>query len=177
VTVVAASDAAAGLPQALTALNAILLGRIGQDAIEVLSAALAPLGLRVRHFVVMTTLAESGPSSQHTLGQRLRIDRTTMVSTVDDLERLGLATRVAHPDDRRAYLVELTARGRTSLVRATGAVTAADGALLALLSPAERGQLHRLLARLVPSDGAEAPAPGRRKAARRPASDSQPLAN
>jgi len=168
VTVVAARDAAAGLPLALTALNAILVGRIAQDAAEQLSAALAPLGLRVRHFAVLTTLAESGASSQHALGQRLRIDRTTMVSTVDELERLGLATRTTHPDDRRAHLVELTARGRTSLVRATGAVAAAEATLLAPLAPAERGQLHRLLARLVQASPPEDPASGRRRAARHP---------
>jgi len=171
VTVVAASDAAASLPLALIALNAILVGRLGQDAAELLGEALAPLGLRVRHFAILTTLAESGPSSQHALGERLRIDRTTMVSTVDDLERLGMATRTSHPDDRRAHLVELTARGRTTLVRATGAVATAEAALLAPLSPAERGQLHRLLARLMQRSAAEDPAPGRRRATRRPATD------
>jgi DNA-binding MarR family transcriptional regulator len=169
VTVVAASDAAAGLPLSLTALNAMLVGRIAQDAAEQLGAALTPLGLRVRHFAILTTLAESGPSSQHALGQRLRIDRTTMVSTVDDLERLGLATRAAHPDDRRAHLVELTARGRTTLVRATGAVATAEATLLAPLSPSERGQLHRLLARLVHTSPTENPTPGRRRVAHRPA--------
>src|SRR5205814_9010815 len=108
--------------------------------------------------------------SQHALGQRLRIDRTTRVSTVDDLERLGLATRTSQPDDRRAHLVELTARGRTTLVRATGAVATAEATLLAPLSAAERSQLHRLLARLVHMSPTEDSAPGRRRATRRPGS-------
>jgi DNA-binding MarR family transcriptional regulator len=164
VTVVAASDAAAGLPLALVALNAVLLGRLAQDASELLGAALEPLGLRLRHFAILTALAESGASSQHALGERLHIDRTTMVGAVDDLERLGLATRAPDPNDRRAYLVALTSRGRITLVRATGLIATAESTLLAPLSPSERTQLHGLLARLVRKSPAEV-----RPARRRPA--------
>jgi DNA-binding MarR family transcriptional regulator len=174
VTVVAAPDAAAGLPLALRALNTVLLGRIAQDAADLLGAALAPLGLRPRHFAILTALAEGGATSQHALGERLRIDRTTMVSAVDDLQRLELASRTPDPDDRRAYLVALTPRGRTTLVRATGLVASAEAALLAPLAPAERDQLHNLLARLMqksppedrPRPQRRAPGSGRRSADR-----------
>src|SRR5262249_6615781 len=53
VTVVATSDAAAGLPLAFGALNTMLLSRLAQDAADLLGAALAPLGLRWRHFAVL----------------------------------------------------------------------------------------------------------------------------
>ena len=145
----AASDAAAGLPLALGALNTVLLGMIAQEAADLLGAALAPLGLRPRHFAILTALAEGGAMSQHALGERLGIDRTTMVSAVDDLQRLELASRTPDPGDRRAYLVALTPRGRTTLVRATGQVASAEAALLAPLTPAERDQLHDLLVRLM----------------------------
>jgi DNA-binding MarR family transcriptional regulator len=126
----------------------LLAGRAARLAGELLAEALAPLGLRVRHYGVLQALAERGPSSQQTLGRWLGIDRTTMVGTVDDLERLGLVARKPAPSDRRAYRVELTPRGRTTLVRATGVVAATERALLAPLTPEEQGTLRELLLRL-----------------------------
>jgi DNA-binding MarR family transcriptional regulator len=81
-----------------------------------------------------------------------------MVGTIDDLERLGLVSRKPDPADRRAYRVELTPRGRTTLVRATGAVAAtAERSLLAPLNPEEQATVRTLLRRLTgPSPGAPA---------------------
>jgi DNA-binding MarR family transcriptional regulator len=145
------------LPAALMASTVLLAGRVSRLAAELVTDALAPLGLRARHYSILMALAEHGPASQHNLGKGLLIDRTTMVSVVDDLERLGLVMRAADPQDRRAYRVELTGRGRTSLVRATGAVARAERNLLAGLSVDEQGQLRTLLRRVVehvPGEGA-----------------------
>jgi DNA-binding MarR family transcriptional regulator len=166
VTVVAASDTGAGLPLALTTLNSILVGRVAQQASDLLGDTLASLGLRVRHYLVLMALAEGGPASQHVLGERLRIDRTTMVGAVDDLERLSLVVRKPSPADRRAYHVELTPRGRTTLVRATGAVAAAEDAFLRPLMPLERAQLQQLLARLVQNSSEGTSPPARRRGRR-----------
>jgi DNA-binding MarR family transcriptional regulator len=135
-------------PTARSEPIALLAGRVARLAGERLAEALAPLGLRVRHYGVLQALAESGPASQQALGRWLGIDRTTMVGTVDDLERLALVARKPDPADRRANRVELTARGRTTLVRATGAVAAADRGLLASFTPAEQQTLRDLLQRL-----------------------------
>ena len=48
---------------------ALLAGRVARLAGERLAEALAPLGLRVRHYGVLQALAESGPSSQQSLGR------------------------------------------------------------------------------------------------------------
>jgi DNA-binding MarR family transcriptional regulator len=154
-------DAGAGQPPAaLSESIALLTGRAARLAGERLAEALAPLGLRVRHYGVLQALAESGPSSQQALGRWLGIDRTTMVGTVDDLERLGLVARKPDPTDRRAYRVELTARGRTILVRATGAAAAAERALLAPLAPAEQQALRDVLQRLTGPAAGSAATPG-----------------
>ena len=71
-----------------------------------------------------------------------------MVATVDQLEQRGLVTRQPDPSDRRANRVELTARGRTTLVRVTGAVAAAERQLLAPLSTEEQATLSSLLRRV-----------------------------
>ena len=136
-------------PATLTQSTALMLVKAAQRATEALEAALAPLGLRPRHYRVLVALGESGALSQQALGGLLGIDRTTMVAIVDALEGQGLAERRPDADDRRSYRVQLTARGRTTLVRATGAVARADEALLARLDPDERRHLQASLTRLV----------------------------
>lgn len=135
-------------PAALPRSTVFLVVRAAQRASELLEHALTPLGLRVRHYRVLMALTEAGPRSQQALSASLGIDRTTMVAIVDELERQGLAER--HPDttDRRSHRVQLTARGRTTLVRATGAVARADEALLAGVDAVERPKLHAALIRL-----------------------------
>jgi DNA-binding MarR family transcriptional regulator len=135
------------------ASTVLLVGRISRIATDLLADALAPLELRPRHYGTLMALAEHGPASQQSLGRGLLIDRTTMVGVVDDLERLGLVVRAADPDDRRAYRVELTGRGRTRLVRATGAVARAERSLLGGLTADEQGQLRALLRRVAAQEG------------------------
>src|SRR3954452_2637309 len=110
------------MPDALAERLGPLLGR-AHEAHRVLSvAALAPLGLSPKAFGALTVLDAEGPLSQRRLGERQGIDRTTAVSVVDDLERQGAVERRRDPDDRRAYSLHLTARGRRLLTRARAAV-------------------------------------------------------
>lgn len=144
-----AADADEPLLDAANASTSLLLRLGARHAADYLSEALAPLKLHTRHYGILLTLAEQGPSSQSSLGRRLDIDRTTMVAAVDELERQGYVARKPHPDDRRANRVELTGRGRGRLVRATGAVAAAETRLLASFSAEEIQTLRGLLTRLV----------------------------
>jgi DNA-binding MarR family transcriptional regulator len=137
------------LPAALTASTGVLLSKAAQRGIAAADAALRPLGIRPRHYGILAGLAEAGALSQQRLGEWLRVDRTTMVALVDELERQTLVTRRRLPSDRRAYALELTTAGTALLARAREVMAAADTATLAALSAAERRQLHALLARLV----------------------------
>src|SRR5215469_5217043 len=76
------------------------------------SAALRPLGIEGRHYGVLYHLNLLGPLSQRRLMDLTGEDRSSMVRTMDDLERLGLAERRPDPTDRRAHAVELTDAGR-----------------------------------------------------------------
>lgn len=49
--------------------------------------------------------------TQQRLGQRLGIDRTTIVGLVDALVERGLVEQVRDPVDRRAYLLTRTLAG------------------------------------------------------------------
>ena len=137
------------LPAALQASTGFLLSKAAQRALAAVEAALRPLGIRTRQYGVLAALAEACSLSQHALGEGLRVDRTTMVALVNDLERLGLAARHRLLDDRRAYALQLTAGGTTLLERAREAVATAEGSLSGALSAAERYQLRDLLQRLL----------------------------
>src|SRR6059058_4465968 len=64
-----------------------------------LTAALAPLGVSARDYHVLRA-ALSGEHTQSELAEMVGLDKTTMVVTIDELERLGLAERWLSPDDR-----------------------------------------------------------------------------
>ena len=72
-----------------------------------------------------------------------------VTKTLGRLERAGYVRRVADPDDRRALLVELTARGRRAALRAVEAVDAYYEELLTDLDGAERAQLASLLRKVL----------------------------
>ena len=144
------------LPASLQRRLGAVLGWASQSAQEVANHALAPLGLTVKHFGVMTFLRQEtesdrqgGSLSQQAIGEQLRIDRTTMVALIDDLERAGHVKRTRNPDDRRAYVITLTSAGRKAQARAEQAVDDHALEFFGRLSEPERQELHRLLARLV----------------------------
>ncbi len=122
-----------------------VLGRVGQAAFRISEQKLLGLGLRVRHYSILQTLEDAGASSQLDLGNALRIDAATMVASIDDLESMGLATRRRDPADRRRYLVEVTDKGRTTLVAANAMLDALDDEALSGLSATQREQLTSIL--------------------------------
>jgi DNA-binding MarR family transcriptional regulator len=130
-------------------------GRVGQLLFVAQQAAqalaterLEPLGLSPRAWGVLSTLAESGPLTQIELATTMSIDRTAMVYLLDELEERSLVQRIRHPQDRRAFLIHLTAGGQDLQRRAAAALAGAAGTLLTPLDPAEREQLVGLLAKV-----------------------------
>ena len=110
---------------------------------------LEPLGLSPRAWGVLSTLSESGPLTQIDLATTLSIDRTAMVYLLDELEAEGLVERVRNPDDRRSFLIHLTAKGRKTQRKAAGELAGQAESLLKPLDAAERRQLVELLGRVV----------------------------
>jgi DNA-binding MarR family transcriptional regulator len=144
------------IPASIQRRLGAVLSWAAQSAQEVADRALEPLGLTVKHFGVMTFLRyeaqsdrQGGSLSQQAIGERLRIDRTTMVALIDDLERASYVKRERNPDDRRAYVITLTAAGRRAQARAEQAVDAHALEFFGRLSEAEREELSRLLVQLI----------------------------
>jgi DNA-binding MarR family transcriptional regulator len=104
--------------------------------------ALEPLSITPREATVLMTVEGGEPLSQLQVGERMRVDRTTMVALVDRLEDKGLLERRRDPADRRRNVVVLTRSGRTKLRNARAATEKVEHKLL---TDAERWRLRKLL--------------------------------
>jgi DNA-binding MarR family transcriptional regulator len=153
------------VPPALATSTRFLLVKVAQALTRELEEALAPLGLRPRHLGALLVLEEGVAMSQCELGELLRLDSSTVVDLVDELEGRGLVTRRRNPDDRRAYVLELTPEGARALGRARVVLEAADAECFGVLATDELAALHETLTALagctrLPDEGCE----GRRAA-------------
>jgi MarR family transcriptional regulator, lower aerobic nicotinate degradation pathway regulator len=113
---------------------------------------LAPLGLTVKRYGLLTLLVHEGSVSQGRLGEVMRIDRTTMVALIDELERAGHVDRTRNPEDRRAYALAATVTGKRVQRKAAKLMKQVYAETLSPLSSSERGELQRML-RAIVEDG------------------------
>ena len=132
----------------LTDRAAFLISQLGYHSAARFAERLAPLGLRPRHFGLLSHLAAAEGQTQQQLADALAIHRNAMVGLVDDLEQRGLLARRRHPDDRRAHAVHLTTAARELLTRAQLIADEHDAELLAGLDELDQRQLVSLLHRL-----------------------------
>jgi MarR family transcriptional regulator, lower aerobic nicotinate degradation pathway regulator len=130
----------------------LLLRLAHQRAAKAFTDALQPLGLESRHFGVLMTLARLGPLPQARLVVELNNDKSTMMRTVDDLERLGLIERRPVPGDRRSHTVGLTAAGRHRTGTASGTADAVSGEIFGRLSTRDQHTLRELLLRIIETE-------------------------
>ena len=83
---------------------------------------LGTVGLTPALFALLNVIRAREGAIQQDLGSALGIDRSTMVSLIDQLESAGLARRRPSATDRRAREVAITPKGRA----ASGAGSGAD---------------------------------------------------
>ncbi|QFQ95539.1 MarR family transcriptional regulator [Streptomyces phaeolivaceus] len=126
----------------------LLLRRAHWRAATVMTEALRPLGVELRHFAVLIELVNHGPTVQRDLVAATGSDKAGIMRIVDDLERRGLAVRKAVPGDRRARAVEITPRGLELFDAAHEAAEPLAERLVADLAPDEPARLMELLTRV-----------------------------
>src|SRR2546427_3235504 len=78
-------------------------------------------------FGVMEMLLHKGPQPVNEIGRRIELTSGAITTAVDRLESRGLVTREAHPSDRRARIVRLTAAGQKEAAKAFAAHKARKG--------------------------------------------------
>lgn len=143
------------LPPALSGMAGFLLAKAHHVFHQRANAVLGNGDLTIKHFGCLTVIAAEGRLSQQYLCERMRVDRTTMVAVVDDLEAAGFVERQRNPSDRRAYALTATDSGQTWLEGARGQLMAAQSEILSPLTSSEQAQLVDLLQRLLMGEAAE----------------------
>jgi MarR family transcriptional regulator, lower aerobic nicotinate degradation pathway regulator len=133
----------------------LLLRRAHWRAAAVMTAALRPLGIELRHFAVLIELVNRGSTVQRDLVAATGFDKAGIMRVVDDLERAGLAVRKTVPGDRRVRAVEITPQGLELFDAAHVAAVPLAERLVAELEPGESEQLTDLLTRIAHPAGGE----------------------
>ena len=96
-------------------------------------------------------IIESNPDlKQSELARATQLDRSTVVTVIDNLERRGLVERRASVHDRRSNAIRLTEAGTALLRKLKRQVNAHEKRLLQNFSPAERETFLALLQKVFP---------------------------
>ena len=109
---------------------------------------LHPYGLTMRHFGVLSSIEAEPGQNQRGVGERLRIDRTTVVALTDDLESAGLLER-RRGSDRRMFALYLTPAGEARLAELKDLTSTVHDRFLANLSTEEQETLRQLLIKVL----------------------------
>lgn len=96
-------------------------------------------------FGVLARIAANPGLTQSALGRAVGIERSTVVSVIDRLEKRGLVVRGEAEGDRRANALALSAEGQKLLREATRRVRLHERRIARGLSPAEAKALFALL--------------------------------
>jgi DNA-binding MarR family transcriptional regulator len=125
-----------------------LLAKAYQHVVSLYKEEFAVYKITPPQFILLAYLWKMDTVSQTELSEMTQIDRTTIVGIVDRLVEKGLVERQQHPEDRRAYRIILTARGRELETELRMAANRVRDKMTTRILPGEYKTLGRLLKRL-----------------------------
>jgi DNA-binding MarR family transcriptional regulator len=102
-------------------------------------------GLTLRDYIVLSALDKSPGLTQGELGKTLGLDKTTLMSQLDRLERTGLVVRHNDPRDRRLRIPVITEDGEALRAKVAAACDTVETSALTGLDPDEIQSLRRML--------------------------------
>jgi DNA-binding MarR family transcriptional regulator len=125
-----------------------LLAQASHVVITEMTRAFEDMGVSPRGHCVLST-ALHGEFTQKELADIVGLDKTTMVVTIDELERAGLAERRPSATDRRARIIGVTKEGKALVRKGEKVVSEIQEDVLSTLPRAEREAFMDTLERLV----------------------------
>lgn len=108
----------------------------------------AELDLNLSEASLLAYVEETGALTQTRLAERLGLGRAATGSVIDALETRGFVERHPDSDDRRVWLVDVTASGKEMVAEITERDTVLRKQLRSGLSRDDRHQLAEVLVRL-----------------------------
>jgi len=132
---------------------AFLIAQLGAYAAERFGERAAALDFTRPQAGLLRLISREPGLSQQAVARRLGTPPSRLVALVDGLELRGLIERRRNPGDRRNYALHLTAAGEQAMAALGQAAFEHELAISAPLTPAERTELSRLLAKLAAGHG------------------------
>lgn len=113
-----------------------------------LARVLEPFGLRMMTFTALILIVDNPDLSQTQLAGALAIERSNLVTIIDELEKNGWIARNAAPNDRRTHALRVTPDGLTLFETAFAAAQAHEAKLLSALDDNEKSALFSALQKI-----------------------------
>jgi DNA-binding MarR family transcriptional regulator len=136
----------------------ILLHAAVNQVMIYLDRAAAEMGLKdARDWLVLAALDDGLHRTQLELSRVVCVDKTTLITVLDRLEREGLIVRTVDPSDRRVRIPQITESGREVFATFAAARDAAEARALDGVSTDDRALLLDILGRIATSQEAAAP--------------------
>lgn len=110
-----------------------------------LSRVLGGFGLRAVSFSALSIVVAQPGLTQTQLAEALQIERSNLVTILDELSGRGLIIRAPVAQDRRRHALMATAAGKKLAQSAQAAVETHEREIFACLSPEEQHELKRIL--------------------------------
>ncbi|KJY92017.1 MarR family transcriptional regulator [Vibrio neptunius] len=126
-----------------------LINVVANDAAKTLDTELKKHGLTLALWPTLMCLWEEEGVTQRDIAQKSKVENSTTTRTLDKLESLGLVERHPDPNSRRAFRIYLTNEGRALKDTLVPIPIAINQKLLSMLEPEERGEIIRLLQKMV----------------------------
>ncbi|WP_053736095.1 MarR family winged helix-turn-helix transcriptional regulator [Nocardia sp. NRRL S-836] len=131
-----------------------LLHRAAQRVGAAYAEEIQNFGVSLRGQLILQALAtEEAQRTQLALGAMLGLDKTTLTSELDKLERAELVMRVPDPNDRRVRKPVITDKGRALQKEAGDALAEVERAFHSRFSPQEMGIIRKALQDLSRGEG------------------------
>ncbi|OYU20282.1 MAG: MarR family transcriptional regulator [Rhodobacteraceae bacterium PARR1] len=141
----ATHDNAAGIDSPLTHYLGYAMKRALSIVQADLSRVLAGFGLRAVSFSALSIIVARPGLTQTQLADALQIERSNLVTLIDELAGRGLIVRAPVAQDRRRHALMPTASGKKLAAEAKEGVTAHERALFSCLTAQEQEDLRHML--------------------------------
>ena len=126
----------------------IVLARCWRAVSQVAEQSVREAEMCLTDFVALEALLHKGPLTITEIQDKVQLASGSMTAAVDRLEKKGFIRRTPALNDRRAKVVELTLKGRSTVKAVFDHHAAVLEETMKVLSNAEKSQLHGLLRKL-----------------------------
>jgi len=121
------------------------LGHVAKRYIEILYKRLSHVQTGPYFIVLMIIDRAEGTLSQQEIANSCGLDKTNILRIIDSLSDNKIVKRVRKPDDRRAYLIQLTEKGKKILPEIHKSVKELNGLALKGLSERQVSSFYKTL--------------------------------